>query len=260
MEPAPGGSPSDGRARHGPADARRQASPHTPTLHASRLSGCSRVHLPAPDALAPGTASWATALLPYPWHPKHRVVTVHASFPRYASHLDREVGAMTLALSMHRWAMYGGGEDLRRVTGPLVDWLLAGADALQADTGYITLDAVDASNDFSPWERVTGCSPGLRDVTSTLWGYGWGTLLSAKHLERVGGLQRLEDAGLGVEALSGGRAWVRLNGDIAALEPSAVVALRAVLRPALPVGTSTVEEYYAQPANEYAPVIERYVV
>lgn len=201
----------------------------------------------------------ATALLPYHWHPKLRVVTVHARFPRFVSWAGREVGGLRIGLSMHRWAMYGG-EDLRRVTGPLTDWLLAAADALGAETGYVTLDTVDAQNDFSPWERVTGCSPAARDVTSTLWGYGWGTLLSPVHLDRIGGFERLEGMGARVRAVPGGRVWVTLNDDIATLDPSAVAALREVLRPALPVGDQTVEEYYAQPVNEYGPVIEHYVL
>ena len=202
----------------------------------------------------------ATALLPYHWHPKLRVVTVHARFPQYVSWAGREVGGLTIGLSMHRWAMYGGGVDLRRVTGPLTDWLLAAADALGADTGYVTLDTVDAQNDFSPWERVTGCGPAARDVTSTLWGYGWGTLLSPVHLDRIGGVERLEGMGAGVRAVPGGRVWVALNDDIATLDPSAVASLREVLRPALPVGDQTMEEYYNQPVNEYGPIIEHYVL
>lgn len=202
----------------------------------------------------------ATALLPYHWHPKRGVVTVDATFPRYVPRADREVGGLTIRLSMHRWAMYGGGEDLRRVTGPLTDWLLDAAEALGADTGYVTLDTVDAQNDFSPWERVTGCSPVQRDVTATLWGYGWGTLLSPVHLDSIGGVERLEELGAGVRVVPGGRVWVTLNDDIATLDPAAVAALREVLMPALPVGEQTMEEYYNQPVNEYGPIIEHYIL
>lgn len=202
-----------------------------------------------------------TALLGYHWHPKHQVVAVHASFPTFAQWAGRDVGGLRVGVSMHRWAMYGGGQDLVRVTGPLSYWLLDAADALGADTGYITLDQVSAQNDQSPWERVTGFSPGARDVTSTLWGYGWGTLLPPVHLDRIGGLGGLRSLAMGeVRELPGGRVWFTLGADIATLDPSAVVALREVLRPALPVGSRTVEEYYAQPTNKWGPIIEQYVL
>lgn len=203
----------------------------------------------------------ATALLPYPWHPKCMVATVHASFPTYVERLGRDVGGMTVALSMQRWAMYGGGEDLVRVTGPLSDWLLGAAETLGADTGFVTLDQVDASYEQSPWERVTECSPAARDVARTLWGYGWGTLLSSVHLGAIGGMGALRTLGMGkAQELPGGRVWFSLCEDIANLDPTAVGALREVLFPALPVGGCTVEEYYSQPTNEFGPTVERYVV
>ncbi|MDQ0372685.1 hypothetical protein [Cellulomonas humilata] len=154
-------------------------------------------------------------------------------------------GGLVVGLSMHRWAMYGGGEDLVRVADAMTPWLLGAADRLGADTGYATLGRLTAEDSQSPWERATHCLPALRDVTRTLWGYGWGTLLSPVHVGAVGGravLETLRDVlpALRLRDAGGGRTWLTLGEDPATVRGEDVRALRAVLAPALPRGTQTV--------------------
>jgi len=203
----------------------------------------------------------AAALMSHFWHPKREVAVVHARFASPMEIAGRKAGGTTVAVSLHRWAMYGGGADLTGVTGSLSDWLLRSGERLGAETGYVTLDRVTAQSMESPWERLTTAGGIGRNVTSDLWGYGWGTLLSPAHLERIGGVAALATVHGGrVRELPGGRVWFTLGEDIANLDRATVAELREVLMPALPVGTMTLEEYYAQPVNEYGPVIEHYVL
>lgn len=202
----------------------------------------------------------ATALEGYDWHPKWLPVTLHAHFPVTVAHGRGDGGGLVIGMSMHRWAMYGGGEDLVRVADLLTPWVLDAADRLSADTGFATLDQVSAEDGQSPWERVTGCGPSYRDVTRTLWGYGWGTLLSPVHVEAVGGRAALRDAlpAAGLRDVGGGRTWLTLDADPAAVRPEDVRKLRQVLAPGLPVGSRTVEEWDRSVALGEHP--ERYVV
>lgn len=203
----------------------------------------------------------ATALMPHFWHPKRVVVVIHARFASPMEIAGRKAGGTTVGVSLHRWALYGGGANLTGVTGTLSDWLLRSSERLGADTGYVTLDRVTAQSTESPWEWLTASGGIGRDVTSDLWGYGWGTLLSPAHLERIGGAAALAALETGrVREFPGGRVWFTLGDDIATLDPATVAALREVLLPALPVGRMTLEEYYAQPVNEYGPVIEHYIL
>ncbi|MBO3087114.1 hypothetical protein [Cellulomonas dongxiuzhuiae] len=188
----------------------------------------------------------ATAMEGYDWHPKWLPVTVRATMPVTVPHGRGDGGGLVVGLSMHSWALYGGGDDLIRVADVLTSWLLDAADRLGADTGYTTLDRVSAEDDQSPWERVTGCLPALRDVTQTLWGYGWGTLLSPVHVEAVGGRAVLESLrevlpAVDLRDVGGGRTWLTLGPDPASIRPGDVAALRHMLAPALPRGTLSVD-------------------
>ena len=149
---------------------------------------------------------------------------------------------------MHRWAMYGGGEDLVRVAGFVEPWLLGAADRLHADTGFAALDRYTADTDASPWERATGFPWWERDVTATLWGYGWGTLLSPVHVAAVGGAAALGALREVVPAarvrdVGEGRTWVTLGDDPGSVTADEVAALRRVLLPALPRGARTFEDF-----------------
>lgn len=205
----------------------------------------------------------ATAMEGFDSHPRWLPVVVDATMPVPVPHGRGDGGGLVVGLSMHRWAMYGGGEDLVRVADVLTPWLLDAADRLGADAGYATLDRVTAEDDQSPWERVAGCLPALRDVTRTLWGYGWGTLLSPVHLEAVGGRAALESLrvrlpGVEVRDVGAGRTWVTLDPDPAAVRPEDVSMLREALAPGLPRGTRTVEEF--ERARGRGEQLERYIV
>lgn len=198
----------------------------------------------------------ATAMLPYPWHPKATVAVVRASFPQP----DGPRRGLTVALSVHRWAMYGGGEVLTRPVGLAQDWLLRAADRLDASTGFLTLDRITASSTESPWERVTAVPAGSRDVAARLWGHGWGTLLAPAHLEKIGGVVALEATGLGqAHAAGGGRVWFTLDRDLGDVTHEDVAALRRVLLPALPAGRRTPEEFRRE-LEEYGAAEPDYLV
>lgn len=189
-----------------------------------------------------------TAMKGYHWHPKWLPVTVAAAMPVSVAQGRGDGGGLVVQLSMHRWAMYGGGEDLVRVAGLVEPWLLGAAERLGADTGCVALDRRDVSYSTSGWEQATMCAPGRRDTTRTLWAYGWGTLLSPVHVETIGGPGELEALRqvvpeLEVRLVAGGRTWVRLGADPGAVTPEQITALRQVLLPALPVGRRTIEEY-----------------
>ncbi|GEK21769.1 hypothetical protein [Cellulomonas xylanilytica] len=202
--------------------------------------------------LAVTLSATATALEGYDWHPRWLPVTVRATMPVDVPHGRGDGGGLVVGLSMHRWALYGGGDDLVRVADVLTPWLLDSADRLDADAGYATLDRVTAEDAESPWERVTGCLPALRDVTRTLWGYGWGTLLSPVHVDAVGGrvvLDSLREVlpAVVVRDVGGGRTWLTLGPDPAAVTPQDVATLRSVLAPALPRGSRSVD----RPSGEH---------
>jgi hypothetical protein len=152
-------------------------------------------------------------------------------------------GPVTIAVSVHEWALAGGrvGPDVARAVSR---WLLGTAERLDAETGYVTLDFVDAHDGTSAWEQVVQASPSQRDVSRTVWGYGWGTLLSASHVSAVGGASALSAVpGANVLVGPGGRMWVRLGDDPAAVTRPQVAALRMTLTPVLPTGLRTLAEF-----------------
>lgn len=204
-----------------------------------------------------------TAMQGYHWHPKWAPVRVGARMPISVAHGRGDAGGLVVKVQMHRWAMYGGGENLVRVAGFVEPWLLGAAERLGADTGYVSLDRQNADGSESGWELATMCSPGLRDTTRTLWGYGWGTLLSPVHVAAIGGLGVLDVVrevapGLEVRPVAGGRTWVRLGADPGGVTAEQVRALREVLLPALPIGYRTIEEYERAVARGEEPA--RYIL
>jgi hypothetical protein len=163
----------------------------------------------------------------------------------------------TIAWSVHRWAV----RDWAAFQPAAVAWLLDAATWLDAASGYVTLDVVDAVQPESAWEIVARVSPADRDFERTVWGYGWGTLLSAAQADAVGGSAQLREVP-GAEVLQGpgSHVWVRLGDDPASVDPDSVVALRRILASVLPVGRRTVEEYFAPRSNPYETPPTPYVV
>ena len=154
----------------------------------------------------------------------------------------------TLAWSVHEWAVVDWPAFVQQAS----TWLLTRADALGLGSGWIGLDVADAADPVSPWEAAVGVSPGERDLERYLWGYGWGTLLSATHAELVGGAQALASLpGAEVRTGPGGRVWLRLGPDPRNLDRAQVRVLRDLLHPVLPAGIRTVEEYF-DTSNPYA--------
>jgi hypothetical protein len=157
----------------------------------------------------------------------------------------------TLAVSVHEWALHGG----RAATSVLqaaARWLLSTAEQLRAETGYIALDLADSWDAASAWELAVQAPPAHRDVTRTVWGYGWGTLLAAQHAEAVGGIDALGAVpGADVRAGPDGQVWVRLGADPSSVSPDQITALRTVLAPVLPTGFRRLEDYFHPEPDPY---------
>jgi hypothetical protein len=65
----------------------------------------------------------------------------------------------TLSWSVHRWAVRDWASFLPAATG----WLLDAATSLDAGSGFVTLDVLDAVQPDSAWEVVAGVHPIDRD-------------------------------------------------------------------------------------------------
>ena len=173
--------------------------------------------------------------------PDPRAEPVHAllRFP------DIPAGAATVACSVQLGVLPGGriSTDLAQTTQR---WLAAASEATGAETGYVAVDVADAYDASSSWELAVGAAPSARDVTRTVWGYGWCTLLSPGHVMRLGGTERLAPVP-GAVVLIGpdNRILVRLGEDPAAVTAEQRAALREALRPVLPSGDRSLADYRA---------------
>jgi hypothetical protein len=131
-------------------------------------------------------------------------------------------------------------------------WMVGAAEATHAETGYVALDVADAWDAASSWELAVGAAPSERDVTRTVWGYGWCTLLSAAHVSWLGGVDRLAEVpGSVVRTGPEGRVLVRLHDDPAAVTAAQVARLRNALGPVLPVGDRSLDDYRASLADPH---------
>ena len=189
-------------------------------------------------AARPGTAALilltgvCTDLADYPWHPNHTVAEVAVWFPVFVAALGRDAGRMCVGVSVQRWAMYGSGENMPWIAGPVGPWVARSVEIMGADTGYAILDQVKGSHSQSPLESRSMPPVGGYGAAPDVWGYGWGTLLSPAHLERIGGVEVLE--GAQVEQLPGGRVWVTLGDDPSQVPEAAMWRLHEALQPAFP--------------------------
>lgn len=165
--------------------------------------------------------------------------------------------AATLAWSVHRWAV----RDWASFVPAAAAWLLETASALGAGSGFVTFDVVDAVQPKSAWEIVAQVPTADRDFARRLWGYGWGTLLSAAQVDAVGGTNRLQEVpGALLRQGPESQLWVRLGDDPSTVDPASVEALRRVLAPVLSAGRRTVQEYFAPRSNPYESPPLPYVV
>ncbi len=131
-------------------------------------------------------------------------------------------------------------------------WPLEAATSLGAGSGFVTLDVVDAVQPASAWEVAAQAAPADRDFGRCVWGCGWGSLLSAAHVDAVGGRDSLRKVtAAALLEVPGGYLWVRLGDDPAAVPPDSVAALRRALAPVLPPGRRAVEEYVAPRSDPY---------
>ena len=146
----------------------------------------------------------------------------------------------TLAWSVQEWAV----RDLAEHAAATERWLLALAERLGADSGFVTLDVVRAMTSSSPWELAVGQPPTWRDFRRQAWSSGWGTLLGPAQAAALGegALDRLPDAvpTAVVSRRDDGAAWIRLGPDPRAITRDQVRRLREVLLPVLPTGTHAV--------------------
>lgn len=143
------------------------------------------------------------------------------------------VGGLVVRVAMSRWALYGGGERLDWLAGALTGWVVNAAAALDADCGFVSLGADSLTYNVSPWESAHTLVPEYRNLERWLWGFGWGTLLGPRHLAAVGGPDALRTVSDRVHEVPGGRVWVDLGADPAAVPEEKLIALEHVLSPAL---------------------------
>lgn len=196
-----------------------------------------------------------TALAQFPTHPKHMIADVTARFP--VSVRGRDVGRMSVTISVQRWAMFGAGQDMAWVAGPVSPWVLRNAETLGADTGYAIADRVRASDDQSALERRSQVPYAGFGSEPDVWGYGWGTLLSPAHVGKIGGvagLTGLPDAR--VQELAGGRVWVTLGEDPSQVSDAVMWHLRDVLQPAFPAPGVRWEDLAVVPAPAAPSTVE----
>ncbi|GAA0292666.1 hypothetical protein [Kineococcus aurantiacus] len=156
----------------------------------------------------------------------------------------------TLALSVPQDLLRE--HDASSVASGLAAWIQHAAREHGALTGYVTLDEhVTAWNHQSAWEIAVGSSPYDRDLTRTLYGYGWGTLLRPEHLAAFGGVRWLRSLltvlppGGTITEDPDGSVWLQLSPDIRTTTWQDIATLRGLLLPALPAGQHTIEQYFS---------------
>jgi hypothetical protein len=141
----------------------------------------------------------------------------------------------------------------------VVDLTKGLARDFEAATGYIT-PAV-ASPTESPDEERSDIDPFevLEHVDTMLRGVYWANVLSARHIGRLGGMQRIRaDAPAAVvEDLSDGAAtlaWVQLTKSVLDVPVAELAALRAFFTPVLPGAGRRGRDETAEPATTRATV------
>ncbi|MCL4872239.1 MAG: hypothetical protein KJ063_25040 [Anaerolineae bacterium] len=110
--------------------------------------------------------------------------------------------------------------------------------AVHACTGYITLDSAVISGYSSPYETHFRSEPPFARKKAEIEtrGYYWGNFLTDKHLERMGGLERLKKIPVDqIEQLSHGY-YVQLTPDMSNIPFQSLSATAHLFMPVLPIG------------------------
>jgi hypothetical protein len=127
----------------------------------------------------------------------------------------------------------GSGQDT------LVSFAKRAAKSLHAITGYLT---VDFASRESPYERALlerHFHDAVREAREKVRGYYWGNFLSSGHVEALGGLERLEQEGLGsIEVLvpPDELVYLQLSDRITDTPPEQLRALKTLFGPVLAEG------------------------
>jgi hypothetical protein len=114
------------------------------------------------------------------------------------------------------------------------------ASRLGAVTGLVTAGHGSVLPDCSPYEELVGDDPFRRPrLDRVSRGAHWGTFLTARHLEQLGGTQALRDLGLfhRVERLAGPPGelvWLQLTPDPYQVDQTALQAMARQLAPVMP--------------------------
>jgi hypothetical protein len=114
------------------------------------------------------------------------------------------------------------------------------ASRLGAVTGFVTAGHGSTMPDSSPYEEQVGDNPFRRPrLDRVSRGAHWGTFLTARHLQQLGGVQALGDLGLfhSVERLAGPPGelvWVQLTHDPYQVDRTVLQAMARELAPVMP--------------------------
>jgi hypothetical protein len=114
------------------------------------------------------------------------------------------------------------------------------ASRLGAVTGLVTAGRGSVLPDCSPYEELVGDNPFQRSrLDRVSRGSHWGTFLTARHLDQLGGIQALRDLGLfhSVERLAGPPGelvWAQLTPDPYQVDQRLLEAMARELAPVMP--------------------------
>jgi hypothetical protein len=124
-----------------------------------------------------------------------------------------------------------------------VDAFRSSAARFQAATGYLTIGYPSWE---SPYEQSIGrwWLDGLRECRSRLRGYYWGNLLSRKHVETLGGIDRIRTQAPchAVTEIDGGLCYLQLTESVDAFSDEALARLKDYFAPLLPPSEDDFED------------------
>jgi hypothetical protein len=138
------------------------------------------------------------------------------------------------------WHALPPGGVISDLTIAAVELAKQAASRLGAVTGLVTAGRGSVLPDCSPYEELVGDHPFRRPrLDRVSRGAHWGTFLTARHLEQLGGIQALRDLRLfhRVERLAGPPGelvWVQLTPDPYQVDQAALEAMARELAPVMP--------------------------